>query len=52
MDPFSSQKQESFEVVLPQLKSLAQFLLELIHKPHKPHKDTRMEFEHLLLVSI
>ena len=49
MDPFASQKQESFKAVLPQLKSLARFVLELLNKPHK---DTQMEFQHLLLVSV
>lgn len=49
MDPFASQKQESFGAVLPQLKSLARFVLELLQKPHK---DTNMEFQHLLLVSM
>ena len=49
VDPFASQKQESFRAVLPQLKSLARFVLELLNKPHK---DTHMEFQHLLLVSV
>lgn len=49
VDPFASQKEESYKAVLPQITSLAHFLFELIHKPHR---DTRMEFEHLLLVSV
>lgn len=48
LDPFASKKEDSYRAVLPQVTSLAHFLLELINKPHK---DTRLEFEHLLLVS-
>lgn len=49
VDPFASQKENSYRAVLPQVTSLAHFLVELLHKPHK---DTRLEFEHLLLVSV
>ena len=47
LDPFSSQKQDSFKAFLPQLCSLAHFLLNLLQRSHK---DTHMEFQHLLLV--
>ena len=49
VDPFASQKQDSFRAILPQLKTLASFVLELLNKQNQ---DTRMEFQHLLLVSI
>lgn len=49
VDPFVSQKEESYRAVLAQVTSLAHFLLELLRKPHK---ETRLEFEHLLLVSV
>lgn len=49
LDPFAIQKEESYRAVLPHTISLAHFLVTLTHKPHK---DTRMEFEHLLLVSV
>lgn len=49
VDPFASKKEDSYRAVLPQVTSLAHFLLELLRKPHK---DTRLEFEHLLLVSV
>lgn len=49
LDPFAIQKQDSYRVVLPQITSLVHFLLKLTHKPQR---DTRMEFEHLLLVSV
>lgn len=49
VDPFASKKEDSYIAVLPQVTSLAHFLLELLRKPHK---DTRLEFEHLLLVGV
>lgn len=49
VDPFASKKEDSYRAVLPQVTSLAHFLLELLRKPHK---DTRLEFEHLLLLCL
>lgn len=48
LDHFAIQKNDSFKAVLPQVTSLASFVLPMLNTPQK---DTQMEFQHLLLVS-